>query len=287
MFGDEGAKALGESTSLAGLTHLYIGRNYFGPDGAQVIYESKTLTGLKTLVLKEGVEGIQDSYQFRLFLTTMSKFHDYSIGNLILIMLQKPDATRVAGFSTWKDLYRWVKKGEKGIAILSPCMPPKGAKSSTPESAEIRPQYPYALSKYLGEQIALHWAQVYDLPVISLRMFNVYGPRQNPDGPYAAVVARFTNQLLSKKPIEIFGSGLQTRDFIPVEEVVLTNLAAGRLACAQGEVFNVGSGGTYSINRLTDYLGGEKQYIPKRPGEPDVVHCDASGGRRLSSEFLC
>jgi len=75
--------------------------------------------------LKDGVEGIQDSYQFRLFLTTMSKFHDYSIGNQILIMLQKPDAVRVAGFNTWKDLGRWVQKGEKGIAILAPVMPRK------------------------------------------------------------------------------------------------------------------------------------------------------------------
>ena len=75
--------------------------------------------------LKDGVEGIQDSYQFRLFLTTMSKFHDYSIGNQILIMIQKPEAIRVAGFNTWKDLGRWVRKGEKGIAILAPVMPPK------------------------------------------------------------------------------------------------------------------------------------------------------------------
>jgi hypothetical protein len=78
--------------------------------------------------LKEGVDGIQQSERFREFLLTMSKFHNYSIGNLILIMLQKPDATRVAGFSTWKDLYRWVKKGEKGIAIPAPCMPPKQKK---------------------------------------------------------------------------------------------------------------------------------------------------------------
>jgi len=75
--------------------------------------------------LKDGVEGIQDSYQFRLFLTTMSKFHNYSIGNQILIMLQKPEAVRVAGFNTWKDLGHWVRKGEKGIAILAPMMPPK------------------------------------------------------------------------------------------------------------------------------------------------------------------
>ncbi len=75
--------------------------------------------------LKAGVEGIQESYKFRLFLTTMSKFHDYSIGNTILIMIQKPTASHVAGFNTWKDLGRWVKGGEKGISILAPVMPPR------------------------------------------------------------------------------------------------------------------------------------------------------------------
>ncbi len=87
--------------------------------------------------LKEGVDSIQQSDRFREFLLTMSKFHNYSIGNLILIMLQKPDATRVAGFSTWKDLYRWVKKGEKGIAILAPCMRPKQKKLESPAGSEI------------------------------------------------------------------------------------------------------------------------------------------------------
>ena len=94
--------------------------------------------------LKDGVESIQQSEKFRLFLTTMSKFHEYSIGNQILIMLQKPDATRVAGFNTWKDLGRWVKKGEKGIAILAPVLPPRptcpvcGAK--IPRGARFCPQ---------------------------------------------------------------------------------------------------------------------------------------------------
>jgi len=87
--------------------------------------------------LKAGVEGIQDSYQFRMFLTTMSKFHDYSIGNQILIMLQKPEAVRVAGFNTWKDLGRWVKKGEKGIAILAPVMPPRSKATCPGCGAEV------------------------------------------------------------------------------------------------------------------------------------------------------
>jgi hypothetical protein len=104
--------------------------------------------------LKTGVENIQDSYQFRIFLTTMSKFHDYSIGNVILIAIQKPEATRVAGFNTWRDLGRWVRKGEKGIAILAPVMPPRpvcpecGAK--IPKGARYCPQ---CATEVEGEEI--------------------------------------------------------------------------------------------------------------------------------------
>lgn len=87
--------------------------------------------------LKDGVEGIQNSAQFRLFLTTMSKFHDYSVSNLILIAIQKPGATRVAGFQTWKNLGRWVKRGEHGIAILAPVMPPKPKEEEREEEEGI------------------------------------------------------------------------------------------------------------------------------------------------------
>ena len=95
--------------------------------------------------LKAGVEGIQESYQFRLFLITMAKFHDYSIGNQILIMLQRKDATHVAGFNTWKDLGRWVKKGERGISILAPVMPPKPKpeEKTLEEEETIEPQPVY------------------------------------------------------------------------------------------------------------------------------------------------
>jgi len=98
--------------------------------------------------LKSGVDSIQESDNFQEFLLTMSKFHDYSIGNLMLIMLQKPDATYVAGYTTWKDLGRYVRKREKEIAILAPCVPPKETKVVEPEDEEdeeslieIRPIY--------------------------------------------------------------------------------------------------------------------------------------------------
>jgi len=86
--------------------------------------------------LKDGVEGIQDSYQFRLFLTTMAKFREYSWNNQLLIMLQRPDATHVAGFATWKDLGRWVKKNERGITILAPGFPRKPKEEEEPEEDE-------------------------------------------------------------------------------------------------------------------------------------------------------
>ena len=116
--------------------------------------------------LKAGVESIQQSDQFRLFLSTMGKFHDYSIGNMILIMLQKPQATHVAGFNTWKELGRWVKSGEKGIAIFAPVFPPAATceKCGTrlPRNAKFCPKCGEEVN--LGEEMAAtprHFRVVY------------------------------------------------------------------------------------------------------------------------------
>lgn len=145
----------------------------------------------------------------------------------------------------------------------------------TSEDAEIRPQYPYALTKNLGEQIVRHWAQVYDLPAIALRMFNVYGPRSRTSGTYGAVFGVFLAQKLARKPYTVVGDGEQTRDFTFVTDVVEAFLAAAR-SDVSGGVMNIGSDNTYSVNYLTELLGGEVQYIPKRPGEPDCTYADIS-----------
>lgn len=90
-----------------------------------------------------------------------------------------------------------------------------GADPETPtaETAPIRPAYPYALTKYLGEQMALHWGQVYRMPVVSLRLFNVYGPRSRTTGAYGAVFGVFLAQKLAEKPLTVVGDGTQSRDF--------------------------------------------------------------------------
>lgn len=145
----------------------------------------------------------------------------------------------------------------------------------TPETADLRPQYPYALSKMLGEEIVLHWGQVYKLPVVSLRLFNVYGPRARTSGTYGAVFGVFLAQKLNSKPFTVVGDGTQTRDFTFVTDVARAFLAAAE-SDVQQEIFNVGSGGTYSVNRLVELLGGPVTHIPKRPGEPDCTFADTA-----------
>lgn len=152
----------------------------------------------------------------------------------------------------------------------------------TPETADIRPQYPYALTKNLGEQLAMHWAQLYKLPVVSLRLFNVYGPRSRTSGTYGAVFGVFLAQKLAGKPFTIVGDGKQTRDFTYVTDVADAFVTAAQSEIA-GEIFNVGSGNTYSVNRLVELLGGEVVYIPKRPGEPDCTFADTKKIERLLS----
>lgn len=150
----------------------------------------------------------------------------------------------------------------------------------TPESAEIRPQYPYAFTKWVGEQTVLHWHSVYGLPVVSLRLFNVYGPRSRTSGTYGAVFGVFLAQKLAGQSMTIVGDGTQTRDFTYVTDVASAFLAAA-IGDANGEVLNVGSGGTYSINSLVELLGGSSCHIPKRPGEPDCTFADTARIRQI------
>ncbi len=150
----------------------------------------------------------------------------------------------------------------------------------TKETAEIRPQYPYALTKNLGEQLIMHWCQLYELPAVSLRFFNVYGPRSRTSGTYGAVFGVFLAQKLAGKPYTIVGDGKQTRDFTFVSDIVAAIIAAAK-SDVSGEIINIGSDNTYSVNRLVELLGGDVVHIPKRPGEPDCTWADISKARKL------
>ncbi len=143
----------------------------------------------------------------------------------------------------------------------------------TREDHAIDPKYPYALSKYQGEQAALHWHKVYGLPVNTIRIFNAYGTRVRTTGAYGAVFGVFFKQKLAGKPFTVVGDGTQGRDFLYVTDVARAFLAAAETD-EVGETYNLGAGDPQSVNRLVELLGGGVVYIPKRPGEPDCTWAD-------------
>ena len=145
----------------------------------------------------------------------------------------------------------------------------------TREDHPINTGYPYALSKYQGEQTAFHWHQVYKLPVNSIRIFNAYGTRSRTSGAYGAVFGVFLRQKLAGSPYTVVGDGKQSRDFLYVTDVALAFLAAAQTPYS-GRIYNLGAGNPQSVNRLVELLGGEVTYIPKRPGEPDTTWADIS-----------
>jgi len=147
------------------------------------------------------------------------------------------------------------------------------ANTPTNENHPIDTKYPYALSKYQGEQAALHWHIVYNLPVNSIRIFNAYGTRSRTSGAYGAVFGVFLKQKLAKKPLTIVGDGTQSRDFIYVTDVARAFYAAA-ITERVGQIYNLGAGKPQSVNRLVELLGGERVFIPKRPGEPDCTWAD-------------
>jgi UDP-glucose 4-epimerase len=145
------------------------------------------------------------------------------------------------------------------------------------ETMPPRPRSPYAVSKATGEQLMQVFAAIYGIETLSLRYFNVFGPRQDPNSQYAAVIPKFIEAALQRRPAVIYGDGEQTRDFCFIDNVLRANLlAAGTPRKLSGEVVNVACGERVSLNRLWGMVGEEigydapPRFEPSRPG--DVRH---------------
>jgi UDP-glucose 4-epimerase len=146
----------------------------------------------------------------------------------------------------------------------------------TTEDAPINPEYPYALSKYQGEQAVFHWHKVYGLPVNSIRIFNAYGLRSRTTGAYGAVFGVFLKQKLAGKPLTVVGDGTQTRDFVYVTDLANAFYLAATTDQV-GQIYNVGAGKPQSVKKLVELLNASAvEYLPKRPGEPDCTWADIS-----------
>lgn len=203
-------------------------------------------------------------------------FHFAGIGDIVPSIDKPVDymSTNVQGTVHTLEAARYAGVQKFVYAASSSCY---GIAEELPttENAPIQPQYPYALSKYQGEQAVLHWGQVYRLPVNCIRIFNAYGVRSRTTGAYGAVFGVFLAQKLAGKPLTIVGDGNQTRDFLYVTDVARAFYAAARTDRTQ-QIYNLGAGKPQSVNRLADLLGGTRVYIPKRPGEPDCTWADTT-----------
>lgn len=158
-----------------------------------------------------------------------------------------------------------------------------GGSNKVPQHEKLtpQPQSPYALHKYIGEQYCNLFYNLFGLPAVSLRYFNVYGPGMSDSGPYASVIKTFLKQKAFGKPLTITGDGRQTRDFVFVDDVVrATMLAMEQDSAGRGEVINIGSGKSYSINTLAAIIGGPGKHIEPRE-EPRDSLADISKAREL------
>jgi nucleoside-diphosphate-sugar epimerase len=143
------------------------------------------------------------------------------------------------------------------------------------------PLNPYALQKLTGEQYTRLFHQLFGMQTITLRYFNVYGPRMAAEGAYVTVISVFRRSMVEGIPLTIYGDGEQTRDFTHVRDVVQANLLAMNATMADGCTINIGRGRNVSVNRIADIIGGRKVYLPPRPGDARHTLADWSRARDL------
>src|ERR1051326_5160969 len=210
-----------------------------------------------------------------LFRRSSDLFHFAGIGDIVPSIDRPVDYLTTNVLGTVKVLEAARRAGVRKFVYAASSSCYGLAEVPTTEQAPISPEYPYALSKYMGEEAVLHWGRVYKLPVNSIRIFNAYGTRSRTSGAYGAVFGVFLAQKLAGKPLTVVGDGSQRRDFVYVTDVARAFLMAAESDVA-GEIFNLGAGNPQSILRLAELIGGEISHLPKRPGEPDCTWADTT-----------
>ncbi len=197
--------------------------------------------------------------------------------------IKNPMETHAVNITGTLSVLEAARQANVGRVVYSASSSAYGDQKILPlvESMAAQPKSPYGLQKYVGELLCRVWSEVYELPTVSLRYFNVYGPGLDPDGPYALVIGKFLAQRKRREAFTITGDGEQTRDFTHVRDVVRANLLAAESSkVGKGEVLNIGAGRCVSIKKLAELIGGPVNFVPARL-EPKHTKADAGLAKEL------
>jgi UDP-glucose 4-epimerase len=202
-------------------------------------------------------------------------FHQAAIPSVVR-SVENPQATMLAGVQGTTVVLESARRAGVRRVLFAASSSAYGDTPSLPKVEAMAPEplSPYAVSKLTGEHLMRVFAQLYGLETVSLRYFNIFGPRQDPKSEYAAVIPKFVTAAIRRERPVVFGDGEQTRDFCYIENAVRANLlAAGAPRKLHGEVLNVACGERTSLNQLIKYIGElagtrmEPEYRPTRPGD--------------------
>ena len=202
----------------------------------------------------------------------------------ILVSIKDPVETSKVNILGTINVFKAAIEAEVKRVIFASSSSVYGNQEKLPLKENMRPNpvNPYALQKLVGEQFAKLFTKLYGIPIISLRYFNVYGPRININSDYSSVIGKFLKQKAEGKPLTIFGNGEQTRDFCYIDDVVDATIKAMESKKLKGgEVINIGSGKSYSINYLADLIGGKRKYLAPREGDVKHTQADITLAKKL------
>jgi UDP-glucose 4-epimerase len=200
-------------------------------------------------------------------------FHEAALPR-VQYSIKHPQETFDTNVNGLVSVLRAAHEGGVSRVIYAASSSAYGDQQTLPLSESLPPQptSPYGLQKYIGELCCRLWSKTYGLSTVSLRYFNVYGPKFDPTGEYALVIGKFLKQKKEGLPITITGDGTQTRDFTHVSDVVQANLLAAKSQqVGKGEIINIGAGRAVSIRELANLIGGACVYIDPRPEPHDTL----------------
>ena len=202
----------------------------------------------------------------------------------ILVSIKDPVGTSKVNILGTINVFKAAIEAKVKRVIFASSSSVYGNQEKLPLKENMRPNpvNPYALQKLVGEQFAKLFTKLYGIPIISLRYFNVYGPRININSDYSSVIGKFLKQKAEGKPLTIFGNGEQTRDFCYIDDVVDATIKAMESKKLKGgEVINIGSGKSYSINYLANLIGGKRKYLTPREGDIKHTQADITLAKKL------